>query len=54
MHTIVIENEHVKNKVYAIYDLMGQPVRPQQGRARIARFLHTYHFMRDFDMHDDL
>jgi hypothetical protein len=52
MHNMIIENERGQDLDYSIYDLMGQSVRRRE--ERLARFLASYHAIRDTGMHDDL
>jgi hypothetical protein len=54
MHNTIIWNERGIVLDYGFYGLMGQPVRLQWRRDRIAHFLDSYDDIRDAKVHDDL
>ena len=54
MHNMIIENERGQAVDYSVYDLMGQPVRVRRREERVARFIASYHSIRDDDVHDNL
>ena len=54
MHNMIIENERGQDLDYSHYELIGCPVRVRRREERIARFLTSYHSIRETDMHDEL
>jgi hypothetical protein len=53
MHNMIIENEHGQNLDYS-YELMGRPVHVRGREERIAKFLESYHSIRDYEVHKNL
>ena len=50
MHNMIIQDECSQNAVYGTYELMRRPVHLRRGGGRVARFLETYHDIRDYDV----
>jgi hypothetical protein len=55
MHNMIIEDDRGKDIVQTHhYDLMGVPVQPRRADYRMARFMASYHAIRDNKTHDEL
>jgi hypothetical protein len=55
MHNMIIEDDRGKDIVQTHnYDLMGVPVQPRRAEHRMARFMASYHAIRDNETHDEL
>jgi hypothetical protein len=55
MHNMIIEDDRGKDIVQTHhYDLMGMPVQPRRAERRMARFMASYHAIRDNETHDEL
>jgi hypothetical protein len=54
LHSVITKNERDQDLDYSFYDLMGRPVCVQGREERIARFLSSYHSIRDSDVHNNL
>jgi hypothetical protein len=51
MHNMIIEDERGKDLDSTHYKLMGCPVRVHRREHRVARFIHSYHVIRDNEVH---
>jgi hypothetical protein len=53
MHTMIIEDDHGKNKDHTHYKLMGVPVQVRRTAHRVARFITLYYSISFNETHDE-
>ena len=51
---MIIEDDRGKDVDYSFFDLMGVPVQVSRRAERVARFIASYHSIRNNDTHDEL
>ena len=54
MHNMIIQDERGQDLDYSFYELMGQPVRVRRREERVARFIASYHSIRQAEVHNEL
>jgi hypothetical protein len=51
---MIIENERGQSLDCSFYELMGRHVRVRRREERVAKFLESYHSIRDYEVHTNL